>query len=323
VFQAEPVLWLQGFASPALTWLMGSVTLLGYAPVYAALILFLAFAVRLRPALGVLLAVLLAAAATDALKDGVGFPRPSHADERVIEPRGTARVALVPRGAATTFWSLPTSQARAAIRAVPGASYGFPSGHVSSAAAFCLALAALFRWRGTLALAIGWPILMGLSRMYLGRHFLGDALGGLVVGMLAAAGAILLLRWCGAIGESPRPRRIGVVAGVTAALAALALWWPVLPAENVGRLAGLVLALAVFNRAGFPADEDTWSRRAARFAAAALLYGAVSLGLGWVLEATAWEDRRLPTLIAAALTVAVTFLGGAYLGRRTRSTVAA
>jgi membrane-associated phospholipid phosphatase len=323
VFQAEPVLWLQSLASPALTWLMGSVTLLGYVPVYAAIILFLAFAVRLRPALGVLLAVLLAAVATDALKNGVAFPRPSHADERVIEPGNAAPVALVSRGAATTFWTPPTTQARAAIRAVPGASYGFPSGHASSAVAFCLALAALFRWRGTLPLAIGWPILMGLSRMYLGRHFLGDVLGGLAVGMLAAAASIPLLRWCGAIGESPRPRRMGVVAGLTVALAGLALWWPVLPPENVGRLAGLVLALAVFSRAGFPADDDTWSRRAARFVGAALLYVAVSLVLGWVLEATAWEDRRLPALIAAALTVAVTFLGGAYLGRRTRSTVAA
>jgi len=51
MFQAEPVLWLQGFASPALTWLLRGVTLLGYAPVYVGLILFLAFAVRFRSAL--------------------------------------------------------------------------------------------------------------------------------------------------------------------------------------------------------------------------------------------------------------------------------
>lgn len=33
MFQAEPILWMQGFASPPLTWLMRGVTLLGYPPV--------------------------------------------------------------------------------------------------------------------------------------------------------------------------------------------------------------------------------------------------------------------------------------------------
>lgn len=103
MFQAEPVLWLQSVASPALTWILHGITLLGYAPAYVALVLFLAFAVRMRPALSVLLALLLAVSATDTLKNAVALPRPSDVDARVVEPGDSPPVPLVPRGAATSF----------------------------------------------------------------------------------------------------------------------------------------------------------------------------------------------------------------------------
>lgn len=320
MFQAEPVLWLQSVASPTLTWILHGITLLGYAPAYVAFVLFLAFAVRLRPALSVLLALLLAVTATDTLKNGVAFPRPSDVDARVVEPGDVQPLPLVARGAATSFWGLPTTEARAALRATPEPSYGFPSGHASAAAAFCIGLAAFFRWRGTVLLAVCWPLLMGLSRMYLGRHFLADVIGGLTVGALAAAGAVLVLRWCGAPDEPRgRGRRIDLAAGLAVALAIPTLWWPWFNPAYVGGLVGLVLTLAVVEHVGVPTDAAAWHRRGARLAGAALLYLAVSHALHWVLEAAGWEDLRLPALLTGVLTVGVTFVGGVYLGRRTRA----
>lgn len=317
MFQAEPVLWMQSFASPALTWLMGWVTQLGYTSVYVALVLFLAFAVRLRPALAVLLALLLAGIATEGLKTGVAFPRPSDVDERVTEPGNSPPVSVVPRGAATAFWGLPSAEARAALRAKPGSSYGFPSGHVSAAAAFCLGLAIFFRWRAAVILAISWPLLMGVSRMYLGRHFFADVIGGLAIGTLAVVSTRLLLSWWDAGAELPqRRRRINFAAGGAIALAAVSLWLPWLDPENVGRLLGLMLAYAFLENVGFPSDAGVWYQRAARLSCAVFVYLAASRALGWVLEATAWEDLTLPVLLAAALTVATTLVGAVYLGRR-------
>ena len=63
--------------------------------------------------------------------------------------------------------------------------YGFPSGHASATAAFCLGIAVLFPSRWRWIAAGGWTTLMGLSRIYLGRHFPSDVIGGVAVGALA------------------------------------------------------------------------------------------------------------------------------------------
>lgn len=68
------------------------------------------------------------------------------------------------------------------------ASYGFPSGHVHIAAIIYLLLAIRAR-RRLVWFAAGVAIfLMGLSRLYLGLHFVHDALGGLLLGVVILAG---------------------------------------------------------------------------------------------------------------------------------------
>lgn len=323
MFQAEPILWLQNLASPALTTILRGITLLGYAPAYVAVGLVLVFAVRMRPGLSTLLALLLAAAATDALKTGIAFPRPSDVDARVVEPGDSPPVPVVEHGAAAGFWDLPAAEAVTAFRATPDPSYGFPSGHVAGATAFCLGLAAFFRWRGTVLLAVCWPLLMGLSRMYLGRHFLGDVIGGLLVGVLAAGAAVLLLRWCRAPSPTPRRwRRMDLVAALAGALGVLTLWLPWFDPAYVGALVGLALTLAWLEHAGFPAEGGAWYQRFGRIAIAALLYVAVGRVLDWGLETAGWEDFRLAALLTALLTVAVTFPGTVLLAYRERGAAA-
>jgi membrane-associated phospholipid phosphatase len=77
----------------------------------------------------------------------------------------------------------------------------FPSGHVAWTAGFAGALACL-AWqdvrRGRAALLISCcaaaTVLMALSRVYLGQHFLTDVLGGTLIGALAVGLARPLLR---------------------------------------------------------------------------------------------------------------------------------
>ncbi|MCL2529851.1 MAG: phosphatase PAP2 family protein [Coriobacteriia bacterium] len=72
--------------------------------------------------------------------------------------------------------------------------FSFPSGHaLSSTAVYVLILLIVLRKHENLSArlpvliaAIVIPLLVGTSRIYLGVHYLGDVLGGLVVGVLIA-----------------------------------------------------------------------------------------------------------------------------------------
>ena len=316
MFEVGPIEWLQGFASPIADGLMAGISELGYTPVYAALVLFLGFVVRLRPALGLLFGMLLAGIATEGLKISVGFPRPEH----VFQLQASSPQAPETFDAAG-FWSLPSAEARAAVRATPGISYGFPSGHVTAAMAFCLGAALFFRWRLFWVLTLVWPVLMALSRMYLARHFLADVLGGLVLGIVMATGAVGLVRWLDSTGsadESPHRRRLALFCGAVLALAVGALWVPLLDAENVGRLLALAGVFVWLLVKGFPVEAGGFWPRAGRFIVAVLLYVGFSRLADWGLESTGWEDQRLAILAATTLAMGGTLIGAVALGRRLR-----
>lgn len=69
-------------------------------------------------------------------------------------------------------------------------SYSFPSGHTMAAVAF-YGLLAVFLWRkqryGWAVLLGLWPLVVALSRIYLGVHYPSDVLGALAVGIMWVA----------------------------------------------------------------------------------------------------------------------------------------
>jgi membrane-associated phospholipid phosphatase len=318
MFQAELVLWLQSLESPGLTWLLSAVTLLGYGPVYVVLILTLAFGVRLRPSLAVLVALLLSAVLTEALKSGFALPRPNEIDARVAEPGDlNPGVAVVERGGGASFWALPTSEAIAAARARQGTSYGFPSGHVSSATAFFIGVALLFRSMRALLFAAFWVPLMAMSRMYLGRHFLADVLGGVAVGLGGVLAAVLLLRGLERKQASEaRAVALAPLALVCLTLAVLTPFASLLDPGNVGRLVGVAVAWGVVLATGCPSDHGSIPQRGGRVLAAAAVYLATSWLVHVPFEATGWEDTRLGALAAAALVTALALAGAVAVSRR-------
>ena len=67
-------------------------------------------------------------------------------------------------------------------------SYGIPSGHTESATVFYGFLAFWLKQRWMTALALFMIVAMGLSRIYLGVHFVHDVLAGLLIGVVVLAG---------------------------------------------------------------------------------------------------------------------------------------
>lgn len=73
-----------------------------------------------------------------------------------------------------------------------GGKYGFFSGHAANTMAFAIGSITMFRWDGKSryrAYAAGitlWSLLVGASRIFVGKHYFGDVITGLIAGGLIA-----------------------------------------------------------------------------------------------------------------------------------------
>jgi undecaprenyl-diphosphatase len=75
-----------------------------------------------------------------------------------------------------------------------GGAYSFPSNHAANTAAAAAFFQVLYPKSGW----VGWPLVaaIGLSRVYIGAHYVGDVLGGWLFGVVIGGGmAWMLCRW--------------------------------------------------------------------------------------------------------------------------------
>ena len=317
MFQVEPIIWLQSFESPLITWLMSTVSLLGYSMVYGILISIITFGINLRKGLAIFMILAIGGIMTDGLKRGLKLPRPSDIDVRVIEPGQEPSGRLVDLGGANSFWSLPSVEAIEAAKIQTNWSYGLPSGHVSAATAFLLGLFFFYRKRGLLIFSVCWIILMALSRMYLGRHFIADVIGGMFVGGLA----VLIAAWLFKSLEIESYKKLHPPAFLRIAcfVIPLVLLTPLielLDADNVGRLFGLIVAYFVINRLGQNSDAGKIWSRVARIFIAVIVSLVLYLAINFMIDAISWEDTQMADLVTTFLLTGPPFLVSFIILRR-------
>ena len=81
------------------------------------------------------------------------------------------------------------------INGYRGGLYGFVSSHAANFFAVSTLLCFVMRHRWVTLSLFTWALLQCYSRMYLGVHYPGDILGGIIVGMLAGWLVWCLMRW--------------------------------------------------------------------------------------------------------------------------------
>jgi len=314
MFQTQWHLWLQHtFDSGWVLSLMQFISLLGYEMAYTALILVCAFGARLRAGLCVMLAVLLMACATHAIKQSAALPRPTDVDAAVLD-KGEPSHPFVVDGGGHTFWALPDTQATAMLRAQPDADYGFNSGHVGVATAACVGLLLAFgirrRWLRWI-LALGWPLLMALSRMYLGRHFLADVLSGWLIGL-----GVAVLAWQLMPGLHGKRRwQLPVLLGLGVALAWASLCTPLVPLGEAARLLALGLLVAWLQWRGWPADPHGIVQRVLRVLGVVLVYLLARPIIDWLAPRIPLPDSPSTELLWHTVGTLLVLGGGVALAR--------
>jgi membrane-associated phospholipid phosphatase len=312
MFLTAPVVWLQAWASPGLTRTMEVISWFGYTRTAITLAVFIAFAFRPRGGMALLLLLGLNSLATDVAKTSAALPRPFAVDPAVRILGWPAPAPLRWGTAATGWWdpprrTPPPSTEIAGERANAADSetgFGFPSGHVSTTAAFVAGLAGLVGRRWVRVAGVAWLSLMAVSRLYLGRHFIADVLGGLALGSLVVGLGLTMLR-LSALAQSRKPREVeraalinGVVAAVLLGVSLIAGWPDI---GDAGRLAGIALAVLLLMRSGMVHLPPRPMARAGLVTIAAASYALVWAALTFGLQPSRGAASTGSRLAASAL----------------------
>ena len=276
MFLTAPNVWLQSWASPALTRTMEVISWFGYTRTAIAFAVLIAFGFRLRAGMALLILLGLNSVAIDVAKTTAALPRPFAVDPAV-------RIL---------GWPAPESTARAGEPANATDSeggFGFPSGHVSTTVTFVAGLAGLAglagrRWVRVSALV--WVSLMAVSRLYLGRHFIGDVLGGLALGGIIVALGMTALH-LSALAHAKATREVERAALISALVAAVLLASALFAGRpdigDTGRLAGMAIAVLLLTRSDLVHLPSRPLTRAALVTLAAvgyvLVWAALTFGL--------------------------------------------
>ena len=327
MFQIEPILFLQSLASDACTAFMSLVSQMGYTPFYVAILSFVLFGVSFRKGFILTQMVLWTGIFTDLLKNVFALPRPSDVDSAVqLLGKEYANPTPFTGMGAQGFFGLPGAEAIQYFRKLPEWSFGFPSGHVGGTATLWGGMSLLFRKRWIWILGAIICILMPISRMYLGRHFLADVLGaflfsGIIVlivhHLVMKEHAPLPLQKTTRLLFHANPKIWLLTIGLLLPPLLLLFLTSMVEPDDAGRLFGMNAAFLVIGASGFPDDVGSVLKRILRFLLSPILFFLSQILLGKVVDLSPInEDHACVEFILSGLVTFIMLWGTVWLSLR-------
>jgi membrane-associated phospholipid phosphatase len=184
MFQTELILFLQSFETDFLNFFFQFWSDIGFSRWTSLFSLVFLFGISFRYGFILVQAMILNGLTSLWLKEVFALPRPAHVDLNVkLIGEGVPNMSPFESQGAQSFFGGMPQEVVESWRANPPQSWGLPSGHTSNAMTFggLLFLFTKKPWVKVVSAAI--ILFVPLSRMYLGRHFLADVLGGYVIGL--------------------------------------------------------------------------------------------------------------------------------------------
>lgn len=295
MFQTEFNHFFQSFASDELTLFMRFVTALGYQEFFLLFLLILLLAVDFKKAFILFMVLLWTAAITFFLKDYFDLPRPFHVDNTLELLDGKlpdgATFEFSNRGA-KSFWEVLPADVVKATRQSEDVKNGFPSGHSSIAIAFWGALALLYRKRWISLISILLMVLIPISRIYLGVHFLADVISGVTLGALILGAFYLIILKPNKLSSFLKTEKytIGVNPLSLTLLLSPFLFFLLLPEEVyilIAYMLGFGLGFLLLARKGLPNDQASFFHRLGRMIVGALAF----LVVGFIFKQIGLEEH--------------------------------
>lgn len=293
---------------------MRAVSALGTAYGLMALVSVVMFTRDLRKGFVLGQLVITAGLSAQLLKLLFALPRPHHVDGTVALLDGPPQDTPFIHGDAVDFWGLPSAEVIQWVRSLDEVSFGFPSGHTAVSLAFFGGLALLTRSRWTPLLAGVMVCAMMASRVFLGKHFPADLCGGLLVG-----GLPLLVVWAIFVRGHARGGPISLKAyplglylgGISLFFAGFVMQ---LKPGELGSVLGFNLAFWLLYRRGLPREDQTQSKRVARWLLAPLIFFVLKVGFDG-LEGLLGQSHFLRLLEAVVCNTGMV-MGAVLLGER-------
>ena len=185
MFQTEINHFFQSLEFPGLTLFMRFITALGYTEFFMVFLLVFLLGIHYKKAFILFLVLMWTAAFTFIAKIYFELPRPFHVDNTLPLLDGQLpdeNTFTFSKGGAPSFWTPLPEKVVAKTRQAEHLEYGFPSGHTSIAIALWGTLLCLYKEKWVRAICVALMVLIPISRIYLGVHFLADVVGGTILG---------------------------------------------------------------------------------------------------------------------------------------------
>ena len=276
MFNTDIIHLLQQFDYPIIHWFMVLISALGTTAVVLPFIMIIAFGVDFKKGLILLNVVAWTSIITFVLKDQINYPRPVDVDSSLntvyFEKSSEDLAEFQPQEFLESF----STEILDKTRNDEWERHGFPSGHASVQVALWLSLYFLFRRRKVLYAGIFMVVSTFVSRLYLAHHFLGDVIGGVILGAIIASALLFLVQ------------KTGYLTAISHQFKSLSiLWIPIFivpfvfytPIWVLGSLIGLNISAAlIILQRNFPVFHViTWKRISTALLTLAMVFGAYFL----------------------------------------------